>query len=293
MELSIHSVSKFYGQHGAVRGFTATLDKGVTALLGPNGAGKTTLLRILCDILAPTQGEVRLGDVSLRELGERYRALLGYLPQSFGYYPAFTGWDFLMYFSALKGLGKDEAQKRSEELLEQMGLWEVRRKKLKTYSGGMLQRLGIAQALLNDPKVLILDEPTSGLDPKERMRFRNLIGQLSSDRLILFSTHIVTDIEFLAERILIMKEGSLARSGSAVELCSELEGKVWELEADPHLIDRLSSHTLVSRIRKTQGGASARLISSTRPHPDAVQDAPKLEDFYLNFFREAEHDPVL
>ena len=212
MELVIDRLSKQFQAKIAVDRVSLRLGPGVTGLLGPNGAGKTTLMRLLCGILKPTAGSVSFdgADVS----AEGYRAILGYLPQNFGYYPDFTGLDFLLYMSALKGLGKSQARRRSLELLDMVGLADVYKKKVKTWSGGMRQRLGIAQALLNDPKLLILDEPTSGLDPRERVRFRELIAALGKDSVVLLSTHIVSDVEHIAGRVLIMKDGQIVRDGA-------------------------------------------------------------------------------
>ena len=188
-----------------------TLARGVTGLLGANGAGKTTLMRILCGILVPDSGTVTCDGMDVET--EEYREMLGYLPQEFGYYPEFSGRDFLLYMSAVKGLRKKEALKKTEELIELVGLKDAGRKKVRTYSGGMKQRLGIAQALLNDPQILIMDEPTAGLDPQERIRFRNLIAAIGKDRIVLLSTHIVSDLEHIADRLMIMKEGRLLWQG--------------------------------------------------------------------------------
>ena len=211
MELIIDRVSKQYKNRIAVDRISAKLQPGVYGLLGANGAGKTTLMRMLTGILTPTSGTITFDGIDVST--EDYRAVLGYLPQDFGYYPEFTAMDFLLYLAALKGIPKTRAKPRAKELLELVSLQDVARKKIKTFSGGMKQRLGIAQALLNDPKLLILDEPTAGLDPKERVRFRNLIQQLGKDSIVLLSTHIVSDIEHIADVILMMKDGQLIYQG--------------------------------------------------------------------------------
>lgn len=207
MELVIDRLSKQYKNKIAVDRISVTLQKGVYGLLGENGAGKTTFMRMICGILTPTSGTIAFDRIDVRE--ENYRSILGYLPQDFGYYPEFTGLDFLLYMAALKGMPKPQAKRKAVELLQLVSLQEVAKKKIKTYSGGMKQRLGIAQALLNQPKLLVLDEPTAGLDPKERVRFRNLIEDLGKESIVLLSTHIVSDIEHIADTVLIMKNGQL------------------------------------------------------------------------------------
>lgn len=221
MELIIDRVSKQYKNHIAVDRVSVTLHQGVYGLLGANGAGKTTLMRMLCGILTPTSGTITFDGTDVSS--EEYRAILGYLPQDFGYYPEFTAMDFLLYLAALKGIPKLQAKRRARELLELVSLQDVSRKKIKTFSGGMKQRLGIAQALLNDPKLLILDEPTAGLDPKERVRFRNLIEQLGKTSIVLLSTHIVSDIEHIADEILMMKDGQLIYQGKWDDEMGDLE----------------------------------------------------------------------
>ena len=207
MELIVRDLTKQYKDKCAVDGVSLRLTEGINGLLGANGAGKTTLMRMLCGILKPTMGNISLDGVDVTN--EDYRAVLGYLPQDFGYYPDFTGLDFLLYLAALKGLSRSHAKRKAGELLELVSLQDVAKKKIKTYSGGMKQRLGIAQALLNDPRLLIVDEPTAGLDPKERVRFRNLIAGLGQDTIVLLSTHIVSDVEKIADHMLMMSEGKI------------------------------------------------------------------------------------
>lgn len=221
MELKVDRLTKQYKNKIAVDRISFSLEKGVTGLLGANGAGKTTLMRMICGILEPTSGDVAYDGLPVSE--ERFRSILGYLPQDFGYYPEFSGRDFLLYFSALKGLSKKEAKVRTEELLEIVGLSDMAKKKIKTFSGGMKQRLGIAQALINRPDVLILDEPTAGLDPKERVHFRNLIEEIGKKSIVLLSTHIVSDIEHIADYVIMMKEGQIIWEGAWSEADGSLE----------------------------------------------------------------------
>ena len=216
MELCIDRLTKQYENKIAVDRVSLQLTNGVYGLLGANGAGKTTFMRMLCGILKPTSGTVTFDGMDVSS--EEYRAELGYLPQDFGYYPDFNGMDFLLYRASLKGLTKTEAKRKSKKLLELVSLSDVAKKKIATYSGGMKQRLGIAQALLNDPKIIILDEPTAGLDPKERVRFRNLIKELGTESIVLLSTHIVSDIEHIADTVLMMKAGQIVFNGSADEI---------------------------------------------------------------------------
>ena len=221
MELIIDRVSKQFKSKLAVDRISLNLQLGVYGLLGANGAGKTTLMRMICGILQPDRGTIQLDKFGAGT--EEYRSVLGYLPQDFGYYPEFTGQDFLLYMAALKGLEKSYAKRKTKELLELTDLQTVAKKKIKTYSGGMKQRLGVAQVLLNEPKLLVLDEPTSGLDPKERVRFRNLIAELGKENIVLLSTHIVSDVEQIADEILMMKDGRLIYRGKWEEEKGSLE----------------------------------------------------------------------
>ena len=221
MILKADRVTKQYKNKIAVDGVSFELREGVTGLLGANGAGKTTLMRMVTGILNPTSGEIKADGIPVS--AEEYRAMLGYLPQDFGYYPEFSARDFVLYFAALKGINKKTARQKTEELLHLVGLSDVADKKIKTFSGGMKQRVGIAQAIVNDPKILILDEPTAGLDPKERVRFRDLIAQISEHTIVLFSTHIIADIEHIAGNVLMMRDGRLVYKGGWDETKGDLE----------------------------------------------------------------------
>jgi ABC-2 type transport system ATP-binding protein len=221
--LTIESVTKKYGDFTALCDVTLRFDHGVYGLLAPNGAGKSTLIKMIATLLHPSEGCIYWNGRDIFEMGEEYRELIGYLPQEFGYYPEFTGRDFLLYLAALKGLPRKEAVEKADALMETVGLADVQKKKVRTYSGGMKQRLGIAQALLNDPEVLILDEPTAGLDPMERVRFRELIRDIGANSIVLLSTHIVSDIEHIADDIMMMKAGQLIFQGRWTESDGSLE----------------------------------------------------------------------
>lgn len=286
-ELQLDHLTKCYKDFTAVRDVTLTLGGGVYGLLGANGAGKTTLMRMLCGILEPTKGTVRCGGADIARLGEEYRALLGYLPQDFGCYPDFTGPEFLRYIAALKGMTKAETNRRTAELLDQVGLADAGRKKLRAYSGGMRQRLGIAQAMLNDPQILILDEPTAGLDPRERVRFRNLIADYAKGRTVLLSTHIVSDVEAIADEILLMKQGRIEEQGTVPQLAENARGKVWTLHTDAATAAKLEGVYTVANLRHEGEGVELRLITADPP-AGAQPAPPTLEDVYLWHFAEEE-----
>ncbi len=286
MELKIDRVTKNYGSKIACDRLSITLEKGVYGLLGANGAGKTTLMRMMCGILQPTSGTIAYDGIDVSR--EEYRDILGYLPQDFGYYPEFTARDFMMYIAALKGIPKSKAKAKTAELLETVSLRGEEKKKIKTFSGGMKQRLGIAQALLNDPKILVLDEPTAGLDPKERIKFRNIISRMGADRIILLSTHIVSDIEHIANTILVMKNGQLIHEGSLEEIISVIRGKVWECTVDSRTADELSEKYPVINTRNDGGNVFLRLVCDDKPCENAVNAEATLEDLYLYYFSEEE-----
>ena len=284
MELSLDRLTKQYGSKIAVDHISAELAPGVYGLLGANGAGKTTLMRMLCAILESTSGEVLLDGAEITSLGADYRNLLGYLPQDFGYYPGYTAEEFLHYIAALKGIPKGKARKKTKELLEITGLTSAAGKKIKTFSGGMKQRVGIAQALLNNPKILILDEPTAGLDPKERVRFRNLISDYADGRIVILSTHIVADVEAIADKVFLMKKGKFILQGSVPKLTQEAMGKVWELTVPQRESRRYQEEMTVANLRHENGFVTLRIISDEKPAEGAVPCAPVLEDLYLYYF---------
>lgn len=286
MELIFDRVTKQYKNKLAVDRVSLSLKQGVYGLLGANGAGKTTLMRMMCGVLKPDSGEILWDGRKVEE--EAYRDVLGYLPQEFGYYPDFSAMDFLMYLGALKGIPKKQARGKALELLELTGLSPAAKKKIKTFSGGMKQRLGIAQALLNNPKVLVLDEPTAGLDPKERVRFRNLISKLGNDRIVLLSTHIVSDVEHIADVILVMKAGSIIHQGTLREIIRAIEGKVWECRVDAKTAEELTARYPVLNIREEENGTLLRLVCGRKPAETAVSMEASLEDLYLYYFSESD-----
>ncbi len=287
MELKTTELTKQYGSKTAVNHLNIVLTNGVYGLLGANGAGKTTLMRLICGIQTPTFGRITFNGKNINRLGEKYLDLLGYLPQHFGYYPDFTAWEFLMYAAALKGLSGGQAKRRANELLEDVGLAKECKHKIKTFSGGMKRRLGIAQAMLNNPRILILDEPTAGLDPKERVRFRNLISAFSKDRIVILSTHIVSDVEFIAEEIIMMKSGKILQFGKTQEITSEMDGHVWECTIPTNCAKQYEERLNVSNLRNIGNNFTVlRIISQNQPVADAVRVRPNLEDLYLFYFRE-------
>lgn len=279
--LSVEHVTKRYGHFTALEDVTLSLEPGVYGLLAPNGAGKTTLIKLLATLLFPTEGKILWNGEDIHVLGEEYRGLLGYLPQDFGFYPSYTARKFLRYAAALQCLSKGEAEKRISELLDLVGLADVADKKLKTFSGGMRQRVGIAVAMLNDPKLLLLDEPTAGLDPRERVRFRNLIHALASDRIVILSTHIVSDIETIAGQIIMFKDHKLYACDSPAQICAPWKGQVWQVPAGT----QLAPHQLLLSEGQSEAGTVLRVLSSTPPS-GGIPVNPGLEDAFLSIYRE-------
>lgn len=280
--LAVNHVTKKYGTFTALEDVTIEFTRGVYGLLSPNGSGKTTLIKMLATLLFPTSGEILWEGMEIGKLGERYRDVIGYLPQDFGYYKHQSPRQFLHYLAALKGIDRSVASRKIPELLELVSLGDVMDKKMRKFSGGMIQRVGIAQAMLNDPKILILDEPTAGLDPKERVRFRNLISELSKDRIVILSTHIVSDIESIAHRVIMLKDHKLFCNDSPANICNILNGKVcetWEMDAvtQPHF-------PLTQR--QEDGRTLVRFVCETGCPENARPAQPNLEDVFLYVYRD-------
>jgi ABC-type multidrug transport system ATPase subunit len=281
LQLTIDNVSKRYGgENWALRNFSLQLSPGVLGLLGPNGAGKTTLMSILATITRATEGRVSWNGTDLASNPDALRGTLGYLPQDFGVYPNLNAVEFLEYLAAVKGLDGTAAKRRIDELLKLVNLADVRKRPLGGYSGGMKQRIGIAQALLNDPQLLIVDEPTAGLDPEERVRFRNLLSELSGERIIILSTHIVSDVEATATDIALISQGKLVAHAAPEALLQRVEGKVWELILPSSELNTARQRYLVSNTARRSDGVHARLIADGPPD-NAEAVTPNLEDAYL------------
>lgn len=284
MKLSFEHISKLYGDTVALQQIDLTLGSGVYGLLGPNGAGKTTLMRIMTDLLAPSTGRVLLDGQDIAVMGAAFRKKLGYLPQDFGVYPNFTAEQFLLYIARLKGLSKFEAKRQTDDLLRMVGLEDKKQKKLKGFSGGQRQRVGIAQALLGDPEILVLDEPTAGLDPEERIRFRGIISDLSQQKLVLLSTHIVSDLEAVANEIILLRKGVVLEMQKPASLLEQLNGQVWLVTVPAADETALTKQYTCSNVMHTDGKSVIRLLSESAPRPDAVPTAPNMEDLYLYYF---------
>ncbi|NZA37380.1 ATP-binding cassette domain-containing protein [Eubacterium callanderi] len=287
MELKINRLTKQYKDKLAVDNVSLKLTPGIWGLLGANGAGKTTMMRMVAGILKPTSGGVFYDGLSIDDLGESYRDIFGYLPQTFGFYPEFTVKSYLEYMSALKGIGKKDASLTIERLLQMLALSDVKNKKIRRLSGGMQRRVGIAQALLNDPEILILDEPTSGLDPGERVRFRNILAEFAKERIILISTHIVSDVENIATRNAVMKDGRIIAAGSTDALVAVMKGRVWRTEVSESDLFKCERLVRIANIRSESGGrVSLRYLAENPVLPGSAPETPRLEDLYLWLFPE-------
>ena len=282
MVMNIQNVSKQYNnRHWGLHDFTLEIGPGVLGLLGPNGAGKSTLMRMLATITKPTAGKILWNDTDIVRSPDSLRAVLGYLPQDFGIYPNLTCVEFLEYMAAIKGLDSKSTKRRIDELLQVVNLTEAAKRPLGGYSGGMKQRVGIAQALLNDPQLLIVDEPTVGLDPEERVRFRNLLSDLSGERIVILSTHIVSDVEATATHIVLIHKGTLLRKAAPEDLLKELENKVWEWNVASNDLVALKQKHIVSGTIRRSDGVQVRVVSENKPEANASNVPPNLEDAYL------------
>lgn len=284
MQLSITNLGKQYRRDfWGLKDFSLEIKSGILGLLGPNGAGKSTFMRMLATITKPTEGKILWNRIDVAKSPDTLRALLGYLPQDFGVYPNLNAIEFLEYMAAIKGLDANATKKRIEELLQVVNLVEAAKRPLGGYSGGMKQRVGIAQALLNDPQLLIVDEPTVGLDPEERVRFRNLLSDLSGERIVILSTHIVSDVEATATHIALVNKGQLLRESSPEDLLKELDGKVWEWIVKSDELPALKQKNIVSGTIRRSDGVQVRVVSNDQPEADARSVSPNLEDAYLYF----------
>lgn len=284
MKLAMEHLSKQFKNKIAVKQIDTVLTEGVYGFLGANGAGKTTLLQMICGIIEPTSGEVKVNGENNLQMGEQFRDLLGYLPQEFGYTPGFTAQDFMLYIASIKGLQPKYAKRRTRELLKLVNLEKEADRKIRTFSGGMKRRLGIAQALLNDPKILILDEPTAGLDPKERAYFRNIISEMAKDKIIIISTHIVSDIEYISDQVLVMKKGSFILQGTPEELLDKVKGEVWSCHIPNKDWTKFEAQFCIANSHALANYVDARIVSLEAPIEGAINVEPTLEDLYLKYF---------
>lgn len=286
--LSLVNIRKDYGKFTAIEDLNLELEEGLYAMLAPNGAGKTTIIRMMTTLLFPTSGEILYDGENILEMGESYRKMVGYLPQQFGYYKSNTPVQYLSYLAALKKIPRQEAKRQIPELLELVGLSEEANKKMKKFSGGMIQRVGIAQALLGDPKILILDEPTAGLDPKERVRFRNLLSSMSRNRIVVLSTHIVSDVESVANQVMLLKDHRLLLMDTVPNICSRYQGKIYEKKIREWEYEEFARRHVVLSVRQEQDDSIAVRFCGEKDladEPDARACAPNMEDVFLLTYR--------
>ncbi len=293
MKLIFEKISKNYGKNRALNAFSAELENGIYALLGPNGSGKTTLLNIITGNLKSDSGSIIFEDdnhssENIVTMGVRFREQIGFMPQYTGFYPNFTVEDLMMYIAALKGIKKDRAGEQTADLLDKVELADVRRNRIRTLSGGMKQRLALAQAMLGDPRILILDEPTAGLDPKQRISIRNYISEMAFDRIVIIATHIVSDIEYSAKKVIMLKKGEISDCGSPDELIGKMAGFVWIIPCEEQEVPELTKKYSVVNIgkREKNGQSELRVISETKPSQNSYNVSPSLEDYYLYVFGE-------
>ena len=284
MEITISHLTKRFGDKTALDDVSLVLDPGVHALLGPNGAGKSTLINILTDSIVRDKGQVLYNDYEIAELGAKYRELLGYMPQQQRLYDNYTAEEFLKYMAAIKGIAPAKAGKQIAELLQVVNLWEVRRKKIGGFSGGMKQRVLLAQALLGEPRLLILDEPTAGLDPSERINIRNYIAAVSQKMIVLFATHVVSDIECIAKDVILIRDGKICRKGTPVELIESIQGKVGELPCDLESLEKLQEQYCTGNVYQRREGLRVRIVGDELPEGCLpVRDSIDLEDVYMYY----------
>lgn len=282
----VKDVSKQYGDFTALQNVNLEFGNGLYGLLAPNGAGKTTLIKMLATLISPTKGEIFYNGKNINDMDDKYREMLGYLPQQFGYYKNYSPKQYLLYLAALKGIGKKEALSKIDELLEKVALTAVVNKKMKKFSGGMIQRVGIAQALLNDPEILILDEPTAGLDPKERARFRHLLTDLARERLVIISTHIVSDIESIANEIIMIRNKQLLYKDSVSEICATLHGYVFETTIDYDELEDFRKNNILLSEKQDYGKMTVRFIHKGNKKVEWISVPPQLEDVFLYEYRD-------
>lgn len=281
MELQTKHLWKAYRKKEALRDVCFTLRKGTYGLLGENGAGKSTLMRMMATVDFPTKGEIRYNGKDIFTMDEAYRGIIGYMPQSYSVYPGFTARDFLEYMGVLKGIPKEKLKARIGEVLEFVNLSEAADRKVKTFSGGMKRRIGIAQAIMNDPEILILDEPTAGLDSKERIRFSNIISDMGKDKIVLLSTHIVSDIEAIASELIVMKKGVVLETGAVDTLVQKVKGQVWEAVVGQEIYQKLRKERSVIHLKQLGKEVQVRFVGEEYPEAENCQVEPTLEDYYI------------
>lgn len=281
MELQVEHLFRSYRKKEALRDVNFRLKKGTYGLLGENGAGKSTLMRIMSTVDLPTKGNIRYDGTDIFLMDEAYRSLIGYMPQNYSVYPGFTARDFLEYMGVLKGMPKEKLKSRIDEVLEFVNLSDVAGRKVKTFSGGMKRRIGIAQAIINEPEILILDEPTAGLDPKERIRFSNMISDMGKDKIVLLSTHIVSDIEAIASELIVMKNGEVLKTGNVDELVQSVKGQVWETVVNHEVYQELRKRRSVIHLKQMGKEVQVRFVGENYTGVDCRQVEPTLEDYYI------------